>query len=605
MTKEEVGKLLNYLRRKKNIDLEKLCLGVCSGTCIKRLERGERFPDFFVMERILQRLGKSVNKMELLPDEQAYKIYYLREVIENNLEKENYVKVINEIAYYESMEIANHPLHQQYIYKIKAILEDKYYLRIENSIEYLEKAMILTIPKFNIGKINEFFLGEEEMTLVLMWIEKESVLKKIDILENREKILNYIRKYFTDEEVLANIYGKASWIFMNEFIKRGRKVEAASIGIHMIDILVSNGLLLNLPQFLELLLFCYKDVNKKKYQEWKKQIDALKRVYKTYGKKYETKKINMWKNYHQNEIYLMSEVIGEERKLLKKTQEQVANELDIDQKTISRIETGKYSPRKKTFEKLKEYMSIDRDICSTRLVVKEFELLELERNISREISFERYEKAEQLYKELKERLSMEYNENKQYVMYRDIIFDRIKGKIAEEETIKRCWEAFKVTRKNCEIENLSKVVLSKYETMIVNYISKMYRKLGDKEKAVYILEQALVGFENSKVDKKYHFASVSIIYECLSCRYEENDQFDKAIEICNKGILFELRCERGDTIGDYVMQKIYTEERRTGLKKACQYYYQQAYQLQKLMKKESSMNALKSYYKNNYGIELI
>ena len=46
MTKEEVGKLLNYLRRKKNIDLEKLCLGVCSGTCIKRLERGERFPDF-------------------------------------------------------------------------------------------------------------------------------------------------------------------------------------------------------------------------------------------------------------------------------------------------------------------------------------------------------------------------------------------------------------------------------------------------------------------------------------------------------------------------------------------------------------------------------
>ena len=586
MTKEEVGKLLNYLRRKKNIDLEKLCLGVCSGTCIKRLERGERFPDFFVMERILQRLGKSVNKMELLPDEQAYKIYYLREVIENNLEKENYVKVINEIAYYESMEIANHPLHQQYIYKIKAILEDKYYLRIENSIEYLEKAMILTIPKFNIGKINEFFLGEEEMTLVLMWIEKESVLKKIDILENREKILNYIRKYFTDEEVLANIYGKASWIFMNEFIKRGRKVEAASIGIHMIDILVSNGLLLNLPQFLELLLFCYKDVNKKKYQEWKKQIDALKWVYKTYGKKYETKKINMWKNYHQNEIYLMSEVIGEERKLLKKTQKQVANELDIDQKTISRIETGKYSPRKKTFEKLKEYMSIDRDICSTRLVVEEFELLELERNISREISFERYEKAEQLYKELKERLSMEYNENKQYVMYRDIIFDRIKGKITEEETIKRCWEAFKVTRKNCEIENLSKVVLSKYETMIVNYISKMYRKLGDKEKAVYILEQALVGFENSKVDKKYHFASVSIIYECLSCRYEENNQFDKAIEICNKGILFELRCERGDTIGDYVMQKTYTEERRTGLKKACQYYYQQAYQLQKLMKKE-------------------
>lgn len=605
MTKEEMGKLINYLRKKKNIELSDLCLGVCSDTCIKRLERGERFPDFFVMERILQRMGKSVNKMELLPDEQDYEIYYLREVIENDLEKENYAEVIKEIVYYENIEVADQPLHQQYIYKIKSVLEDKYYLKTENSIEYLKKAMTLTIPNFNLEKINEFFLGEEEMTLVLMWIEKKSRLGEIDVLEHREKILNYVRKNFSDEETLANIYGKASWIFMKEFIKRGRKVEAASIGIHIIDILVSNGLLLNLPQFLELLLFCYKEVNKEKYEEWKKQADALKWIYKTYEKKYETEKINMWKNYHQNEIYLMSEVIGEERKLLKKTQEQVADELEIDQKTICRIETGKYSPRKKTFEKLKKYMNINRDICSTRLVVEDFELLELERDISREISFERYEKAEQLYKELKEKLSMEHNENRQYVMYRDIIFDKIKGNITEEETIRRCWGAFKVTRKNCEIENLSKVVLSKYETMIVNYISKMYRELGKNEKAVYILEQALAGFENSKVDEKYHFAGVSIIYECLSCRYEENDQFDKALEICNKGILFELRCGRGETIGNYLMQKTYTEERKTGVKETCQYYYQQAYQLHKLMKKESSMKVLENYYKNNYGVKII
>ena len=568
-------------------------------------ERGERFPDFFVMERILQRLGKSVNKVELLPNEQDYKLYCLREVIENNLGKKNYEEAMEGIVYYENMEIAGQPLHQQYIYKMKSVLENEYYFNIPKSIEYLKSAMVLTIPQFNIEKINEIFLGEEEMTLVLMWIEKKSRLGEIDVLEYREKILNYVRKNFSDEETLVNIYGKASWIFMKEFIKRGRKVEAASIGIHIIDILVSNGLLLNLPQFLELLLFCYKDVNKEKYQEWKKQADVLKWVYKIYGKKYETKKINMWKNYHQNEIYLISEVIGEERKLLKKSQEEIADELNMDQKTISRIETGKYSPRKKTFEKLKKYMKIDRDICSTRLVVKDFELLELERDISREISFERYEKAEQLYKELKEKLSMEYNENRQYVMYRDIIFDKIKGNITEKETIRRCWEAFKVTRKNCEIENLSKVVLSKYETMIVNYISKMYRELGKKEKAIYILEQVLAGFENSKVDKKYHFAGVSIIYECLSGRYEENDQFDKAIEICNKGILFELRCERGDTISDYIMQKIYTEERKTGEKEAYQYYYQQAYQLHKLMRKESSMKALENYYKNNYGVEII
>ena len=436
MKKEEIGKLLNYLRRKKNIDLEKLCLGVCSGTCIKRLERGERFPDFFVMERILQRLGKSVNKMELLPDEQAYKIYYLREVIEKYLEEGEYVKAERGIIYYEKIKVADQPLHKQYIYKIKSVLEEECYHNTLKSIGYLENAINFTVPEFKIENLDEFLLGEEEMILLLMWMNEKNKQGKIEILNYREKILNYIRYNFSDEEVLANIYGKAAWMFMKEFMKRGRKIEAASIGIHTIDILTENGLLLNLPQFLELLLLCYKDINEEKYQEWKKQRDALKWVYEKYGKKYEKKKVNIWKNYHQNEIYLMAEVISQERKLLKKSQEKVADELNMDQKTISRIETGKYSPKKGTFQKLKEYMNIDREICGTRLVAEEFELLELERDISREMHYKRYVKAEQLYNKLKERLPIKYNENKQYIVYMDAIFDEKKGKITEAETIK-------------------------------------------------------------------------------------------------------------------------------------------------------------------------
>ncbi|WP_075717649.1 helix-turn-helix domain-containing protein [Roseburia sp. 499] len=599
MTKEEVGKLVSYLRKKRNIELEKLCLGVCSNISITRFERGDRFPNYFIIERILERLGKSVNKLEFLPDEQSYEIYYLREVIEKYLEEGEYEKAERGIIYYEKIKVADQPLHKQYIYKIKSVLEEECYHNTLKSIGYLENAINFTVPEFKIENLDEFLLGEEEMILLLMWMNEKNKQGKIEILNYREKILNYIRYNFSDEEVLANIYGKAAWMFMKEFMKRGRKIEAASIGIHTIDILTENGLLLNLPQFLELLLLCYKDINEEKYQEWKKQRDALKWVYEKYGKKYEEKKVNIWKNYHQNEIYLMAEVISQERKLLKKSQEKVADELNMDQKTISRIETGKYSPKKGTFQKLKEYLNINRDICSTKLVVEDFELLELERDVSREISFKRYEKAEQLYKILKEKLSIKYNENKQYIMYRDTILDKRKGKITEKETIRRCWEAFRITRKNCKIEDLSKIVLTKYETMIINYIARMYSELNKKKKSIYILEQVLKGFEESRIDLKYHFASVSIIYESLSGYYEEDNQFEKALKFCEKGILFELRCERGNSIGNYIMQQAYTEERKTKNKEAYQYYYQQAYQLLKLMKVKSSMKALENYYKNN------
>ena len=605
MTKEEVGRLVSYLRKKKNIELDKLCLGICSSISITRLERGERFPDFFVMERIVERLGKSVNKIEFLPDEYSYKVYYLREVIERYLEKGEYENVEKGIAYYEKMKLADHSLHKQYIYKIKAVLKEECYNNIQESICYLEQAIILTVPEFKIEKISDYTLGEEEMILLLMWIDKKNQQKEIDVLEYREKILNYIQYTFSDEEVLANIYGKAACIFMKEFMKRSKKIEAASIGIHTIEILVANGLLLNLPQLLELLLLCYKEIKKEKYQEWKKQRDALKWVYETYGITYETEKINMWKNYHQNEIYLMSEVIGQERKLLKKTQEEVADELNMDQKTISRIENGKYRPKKGTFQKLKEYMNIDRDICSTRLVVEDFELLELERNISREMHYKRYEQAEQLYQKIKEKLSMKYNENKQYVKYMDVFFDEKNKRITKEETIKRYKEAFLVSIKNFRIDDLERIVLNKHETRIINYIARIYNEINRKEQAIHILKQALKGFEKSKVDVKYHYANVGLIYKNLSIQYEENNQFDEALKFCEKGILFELRCERGNVLGQHIMQKTYTKERKTGDKEACKYYYQQAYQILKLMRVKSSMKELENYYKNNYNENII
>ena len=106
MKKEEIGRLIGYLRKKRDISKEKLCKGLCSISILSRVEAGTRFPDSFIVERILERLGKSVNKVEILYDEQSYEIYYLREQIEQLLEKKEYEEVENAIGYYEKLQIA-------------------------------------------------------------------------------------------------------------------------------------------------------------------------------------------------------------------------------------------------------------------------------------------------------------------------------------------------------------------------------------------------------------------------------------------------------------------------------------------------------------------
>lgn len=77
MRKENLGNLVNNQRSKKSIAIKDLSRGICSVTALQRLERGEWIPSFFVLERIVERLGISMNKVEFLYDEQSFNIYYI------------------------------------------------------------------------------------------------------------------------------------------------------------------------------------------------------------------------------------------------------------------------------------------------------------------------------------------------------------------------------------------------------------------------------------------------------------------------------------------------------------------------------------------------
>ena len=57
MRKENLGNLVNNQRSKKSIAIKDLSRGICSVTALQRLERGEWIPSFFVLERIVERLG--------------------------------------------------------------------------------------------------------------------------------------------------------------------------------------------------------------------------------------------------------------------------------------------------------------------------------------------------------------------------------------------------------------------------------------------------------------------------------------------------------------------------------------------------------------------
>lgn len=604
MDKKSIGNLISYERNLKKISLQQLASGICSVSALQRIECGERLPDFFVLERIIERLGKSVNKIEFLYNEAAYEIYYLRELIDRFTEKKEYEEAIQALAYYERQHVAKEPIHRQYIYKMQAIIAAEKEQNHQKAKELLELAFAQTVKDFSLQCLEKYVLGEGELLLLLMRMQEEIEIDDVHTQIEEKRMLQYIEQLCQDEEVAANVYSKAAWVFGTAAMKQKNWREALWYTLQGEKLLADNGLLVHLPQFLERILFLTGKQDLSLHTEWKKQRDALKKLYEEYEEEWEANGIELWKNYRQQEVYLVSELFGQERKLVNESQERLADMLEIDQKTISRIESGKYKPKAGTFQKMKEYLQIDRDICTTRIVADDFRLLELERKIAKLNHYQQEEKAEVLYKQLKAELSMEWKENVQYVKYMDTLFETELRGMKREDTVSGCMEAFHVTRANTELEQIDAVVLSRTEAFILNDIARCYDRMGRKAEAIELLEKIVHGYENSKVDLKYHYAALALVYQHLAVDCEECDRLEEAVEWCDRSIRFELRCKRGLAVGFVLSQKVYTLDRMRGDRTLSRESYQQAYQIMKVMKKERRMKSLRKAYMEWYGEEI-
>lgn len=603
MDKKMIGNMIAYERSKQGISAQRLSEGVCSVSALQRLESGVRLPDFFVLERLIERLGKSVNKMEFLYDEGAYDIYYLREIIEKSVEQREYEEAEGALAYYESRPEAGEPLHRQYRCKMRAVMAAEREENHTDAIRLLKEALEQTVPGFSWSCLEDYCMGEGEILLLLLWLQENQESGEELIPVEPDKILQYIEKSCQDEEAKANIYSKAAWVLGTMAMGRQQWQGALRLTLRGEEILADNKILLHLPQIIDRILLLTDNRDEHAHAEWKKQRDALKQLYAEYGEKWESKRIALWKNYRQTEVYLVSELFGQERRLIKQSQEKLADVLDMDQKTISRIEGGKYKPKAGTFRKMKEYLQIDRDICTTRIVVEDFSLLEMERKIAKLNANRHEEEAEALFKQLKSRLSLKWKENEQYIKYMETLFDMELGRISQEEAIRRCEEALKVTRKN-GIEQLDGIVFSRMETFIINYIARCYGQINQKEKGTELVEKVVKGYESSKVDLKYHYTSLALLYQHIAVNCEESNEFERAIFWCDKAILLDLRCHRGLNIGLLLEEKIYSMVKMNGNRHFGKQEYYQAYLLLKLMKKDKQMRYLQREYKEWYGEEL-
>ena len=600
-----IGDIIKYQINKKSISPEKLTEGLCTTTSLKRLINGDTRQSFFLVERIIQRLGISVNKVTLLHNESDDTLLIMREMICKLLVEKAYTKAEYILSEYEMVADLNNPLHMQYVLETRGVILSEGYGKHEEALELYHKAFKAVLDRFEVDKLGDFLLGEEEMILLMLMLREEMKVKNTNISVYARQLLDYVEKQYEDEEVRTNIYTKLAWLMGESAMKNNNYEDALELTLGGIEALTDNGLLLHLPQFLDRLLFLTRDRAEDVYSSWKKKRDALKELYVEYHEPWETEDIRLWESYRQNNIYLISELLRDERDLSGYSQEELAEAIGIDVKTISRIENGKSTPKKATFASIKEHFDLEGDSLQTRLAVDNPSLLEMERDISRLTSKHQYKEAEILFKSLKKQLSMESKVNRQYVAFTEALFDNMLKRKPVEEVIADLENAFLITRNDKHLKNLGKFVTTDLEAKIINMMALCYEILGDRNESIKLLEKLKEGYERSKVTDRNHRIPIGLLYTNLCTYYEEMNRFDDAISLADKAIKYYIKCNRGDNLGFLVEEKTYTNYRMTGDNTTNKGKYRQSYRLMELMKAgEKEKAPVKRAYMKWYGEEI-
>lgn len=84
-----IGEYIKRKREEKEIKQDELCYGICDRSTLSRIERGKQEPTYYILKALLQRLGISEDRCQILMGPQEFEISELqREIVADNVRED-------------------------------------------------------------------------------------------------------------------------------------------------------------------------------------------------------------------------------------------------------------------------------------------------------------------------------------------------------------------------------------------------------------------------------------------------------------------------------------------------------------------------------------
>ena len=505
-----IGSVIAHARINQNkIPRKDLIRGICTEQTLYALEENQYKTDTLMIDILLQRLGISPDKLEIVLSQEAYQLVRLRDLIEKAILRGRKELAVTALAAHP----AQNSVSQMYHKRMQACLSYRIDKDYELAASLLRQAVELTMPGFSYEVMEHYLISTIEMEnlLALERVESESDAHT-DLslhIEHLEQCMRYIDRHFTDGEEHAKICAKCAWLLAKAYLSQNQTTQAMVTCEKGINAPRQNTMIYFMLPLLELMLEVGNRLGIAPEQnKYVKYDETLRFLWDSYAQKWYPTDM-LFHNCCQKEYHLDYELVKSERIAQHLQQEELCEGIYKNASSLSNFENAKVSPNKKTFEKMMEKLDLEIGRYNGFVATDSFETMELRHQLNIKITHNDYEKAEYLLENLKSQLDMSFTENQHFVEDSEILIHRKLHKITIEEACERQKKLYE-SLLDADKKNLRHIPM-RNEVLIINHYCIILLELGQKSDAVNLYVQAIEKIRRSRMNAQYRYRSYSLL----------------------------------------------------------------------------------------------
>ena len=634
MQKITSGQIIRMERELQNLSEETLMEGIGTRQCLNKLENDQLHCDKLLFDVLMQRMGRSPDKLEYVLRWEEYRIECIRDWFEECVcqRKKKWAERTLELYMQKVGSLGS--VQTMYVYRGRAMIAYRLDGDIHAAEEWMRRSLVATFPRWEDRDWKNYRISSMELENMLELVRiriargkqsEKTLITRVE-LENDKALLErcrkYIETYVTDGEENAKIYSKYVWVALG-FEQMDKDPEYAfllcadaleRLRQYSIEYFM-RPLLRKIIEYRTVLLewreqmgyqWSEKTENYMQENHYMEYFESLQHLHDQFGESWWPEEL-LFHNCCQKSYHLDFEIIRGERLARGMTQETVSEGVYENPKEIAKIENRKSSPRGRRFNGLMDKLGLEKERRRGFLITDSFLALDLWKEIQGYMSRHEYEEVKPLLEELTKRLDMDWMENDRAVQWVEHMIAMEEKSCSCEELLEKDWELLQKTyclstermktSPVVKVRKGKKIIYRapfKNEANLINQMGILLWRMGKKEDAIKLLRWVIETFEKSKVNPKYRYRAYGLLRDNLAA-------YECSIELSKRILKYELICGKVGALGSNYLTLACALLDDSSNREICKVMIRETFYLFELSKNRVNKKVVEDYYYNKFS----